>query len=269
MIALAVYQEKRWPRARWPPCVPYLNFTVLKEYQEKLGPRAKWTKYVLYLDLKARSKRHERHWPRDQWPKSVQYRDFFARDAFYEKHFPRKNRAEGVPYLNFVALAECVKERDAGLAKVALTSGLEMPPSQSVSWHTSRLAFMQREAPICIPPKPQYDDRFHVELFKKRQDDAEYESKSAKNDAEIKALKPFIIQFDRVNLLVEQSRRDLRSVTVKQWQNAVDGTDILDTSIEAAQYMEFSRRIEVGEINVGAEGDTLVKMFENMRREWC
>jgi hypothetical protein len=96
MIVLAVYQEKRCPRAHWSPSVPCLSFTAPKEYQEKLWPRALWPRDIPYLDLKAQAKCHEKRWPRAKWPKSV-------------------------PCLEFVALAEYVKERGAESAKVTLT----------------------------------------------------------------------------------------------------------------------------------------------------
>jgi hypothetical protein len=55
---------------------------------------------------------------------------------------------------------------------------------------------MQREEPMYPPPKPQYDDRFYVELSKRRQEDAEYETETAKGNAAIRALNHFIAQLD-------------------------------------------------------------------------
>jgi hypothetical protein len=61
----------------------------------------------------------------------------------------------------------------------------------------------------------QIDDRFRFEVFKKRQHNAEYQIEVVKGNTAIKALKHLIAQFDRVKLLVEYSRGDLRRFTVK------------------------------------------------------
>lgn len=90
-----------------------------------------------------------------------------------------------------------------------------------------------------------------------------------KNNAAVKALKHFVAQFNRAKLLVEQSRRDIRRVTVKQWQGAPEGTGILATNVQAAQHTEFSQRLEVGEIDKEVEIQNLAKMCEKVRREWC
>ncbi|CAN9339792.1 unnamed protein product [Alternaria alternata] len=117
------------------------------------------------------------------------------------------------------------------------------------------------------PLKLQYDDRFLVELFKKWHEDAEYEIEAAKNNAPINDGKHLIAQFDRVKLLLGQSGRDLRGATSKQWQDFTEGTDILATNVEVAQHMEFSQKLEAGEICEEVKAQKLVKMFENMRRE--
>ena len=70
-----------------------------------------------------------------------------------------------------------------------------------------------------------------------------------------------------MRLLLGQSRRNLRGVTPKQWQDFAEGTDILATNIEVAQHMEFSQKLEAGEICEEVEAQKLVKMSENMRRE--
>jgi hypothetical protein len=196
------------------------------------------------------------------------YQDLSARKAFFETHSPRAKSAEGVPYLDFDALAAYIKEQEAESAKVKLTLGFRAQPSQSISWHKSRLELMHRQNSISPSSEPQYDDHFHVALFKKRQQDAEYEVEAKKNEAEIEALKHVIAQFDRIKLLMEQSRRNHRIVTVKQWQDAAEGTDFLATNVEAAQHVEFSRRLEVGEIGAEVETQHLAKMFEQMRRDW-
>jgi hypothetical protein len=119
------------------------------------------------------------------------------------------------------------------------------------------------------PLKPQYDDRFLVKLFKKWHEDAEYEIEAAKNNAPINDGKHSIAQFDRVKLLLGQSLRNLRGVTSKQWQDFAEGTDILATNVEVAQHMEFSQKLEAGEICEEVEAQKLVKIFESMRRECC
>ena len=72
-----------------------------------------------------------------------------------------------------------------------------------------------------------------------------------------------------MKLLLGQSRRNLRAVTSKQWQDLAEGTDILATDVEVAQHMEFSQKLEAGEICEEAEAQKLVKIFESMRRECC
>jgi hypothetical protein len=72
-----------------------------------------------------------------------------------------------------------------------------------------------------------------------------------------------------VKLLLGQSLRNLRGVTSKQWQDFAQGTDILATNVEVAQHMEFSQKLEAGEICEEVEAQKLVKIFESMRRECC
>ena len=266
MIALANYKAKRYRQAHRPQAVPNLNLTAVRDLQEKLWPRVGWPKEDPYSNNEARVEYCEKHWPRVNLPRSVQYLDLAARLP-YGEGLPSAKWVEGVPHVDYVALAAHIGKPKAEAEKVRRTSGSGAPPSRETSCHASQ-STMSRKERMHTLPRPQFDDRFHVELFKKRQQDAKYQAEVAMNDVAIKILKQFIRQLDQVKVLLEQSRKNPRSVTVKQWQDAAEGTDILDTNLEAAQRMEFSRRLEVGEIPVGTGGQGLVKGFEKMRREW-
>lgn len=265
MIALANYKEKRYLQAHRPQPVPNFNLTAVRNLQEKLWPRVGWPKELPYSNIKARVEYCEKHWPRVNLPRSVHYLDLPERLP-YGEDLPPAKWVEGVPHVNYVALAAHIGKPNAEAEKVRRISGSGAPPLRETSWHTSQSA-MSRKEPMHTLPRPQLDDCFHVELFKKHQQDAKYQAEVAINVVAIKILKQFITQLDQVKV-VEQNRKDPCSVTVKQWQDAAEGTDILDTNLEAAQRMEFSRRLEVGEIPVGTGGQGLVKGFEKMRRGW-
>ncbi|KAI4649464.1 hypothetical protein J4E93_003784 [Alternaria ventricosa] len=266
MIALANYKEKRYRQAHRPQPVPNLNLTAVRDLREKLWPRVGWPKNDPRSNNEARVEYCEKHWSRVNLPRSVQYLDLAARLPCGEGVPPAK-WVGSVPHVDYVALAAHIGKPNAEAEKVRRRSGSGAPPSRDTGCHASQSAISRKEQMHTLP-RPQLDDRFHAELFKKRQQDAKYQAEVAMNDVAIKTLKHFIMQLDQVKALVEQSRNDPRSVTLKQWQDAAEGTDILDTNLEAAQRMELSRRLEVGEIPVGTGGQGLTKGFEKMRREW-
>jgi hypothetical protein len=61
---------------------------------------------------------------------------------------------------------------------------------------------------------------------------------------------------------------DLRDVTVQEWQEAAAGTDLLETICEAAQRMEFSRRLEAGELERPEPFWDMEVLFLELQREW-
>jgi hypothetical protein len=160
-----------------------------------------WPKEVPYLESKARDEYNKSHWPMTTWPKSMPY----PLPDSYEKRFPRAEGHEGVPFLDSVTLAAHVGNPNAESEQVGRTSGSGIAPSQVMRWRISKLSFMHRQETMYPLPGPHLNDRFLVELFKKRRQDAAYQAEVAKKDVVIMALKRFITQYEHVKLLLGQS----------------------------------------------------------------
>jgi hypothetical protein len=86
------------------------------------------------------------------------------------------------------------------------------------------------------------------------------------NEANVNALLHYNAQFDRLAALTEKSRMNLCEVSFREWQDAAAGTDLLETNVEAAQRMEFSRRLEAGEIKMPLSFSEIEKVFGELKR---
>ncbi|KAF1835937.1 hypothetical protein BDW02DRAFT_264572 [Decorospora gaudefroyi] len=269
MLALAEWQKTILPHGTWPKAVPPENFKALVAYLQKIWPREKWPKDVPYLDFKAPSQWFEKNWPRAKWPKSIPYLDFMARAQYYEERFPRAEWPDGVPYLDFKVLAEYVERQKAESPQQEqvrrLTAAVQNAPTHP-EYITHLLRAYHKKTPLPHPPPGA--EPVYVHLHEELHNRAVYKAEQEKKDEAIVALTHWPARFDQVKALIARSKVDLRSVTVKEWLEAAEGTDILTTDVEAAQRMEFSRMLEAGEVDGEMETKNLVRAYDEMRRVW-
>jgi hypothetical protein len=303
-FAYAKHTEMHNPRSEWPNDVPYGDFKARK----KQYPRAEWPKVVTYLDFKARDGYYERHHPRAEWPTSIPYLDFKTLEKYeklfpradWPPEIPYLDRVAMKPYAERIhqegvrretlrlgygaspshwgcdrslyaqAIVQQIPAQDVAQQYPAqprpeqhVVQDYSSPP-QSSQQSPTQSVYYQSPAQPAFQQHSQHHAR-HPPLANRIKAAPEAPLMS---EADINALKHWNAQFDRMHALIRKSRMDLSDVTVQEWQEAAAGTDLLGINYEAVQRMEFSRRLEAGEIERPESFWDMEVLFLELKREW-
>lgn len=182
----------------------------------------------------------------------------------FGRMFPRETWPSGVPYLNLIAL------RQYRLGQQKKRSNARKPGNHMQGKMDKQILYLSqvgnRQAPIgscgVLPESNTVPDHQRAQWLRMVQ----FEQEQARRDAEIKKLEHFLAQWALVRVLLDRSYIDLRSVTLKQWVEATEGTDIPRVSRSVAQHMEFARMLEEGEIGRDLARKNLLLAFEAIRK---
>lgn len=226
----------------------------------KVGRKFKaWRQAVrdLAVELDALQRKHcEDHAsvaPED-WDKLVKGHERKVQTIFGRK-FPRTKWPAGIPYLNMIALRQHVDIRKGGNVSKALA-----PKKVATEKLTSRKNTLTKIAPngsalTKMTTKRTSLTKTAVEKHTPAPAPS-LESKAAETSTQESPLS-VQAQILRLEREYEQSRKQLQfiikirrdptSVSFKQWQDAVQGTNVAQVDRRIAGYMELARRRAVGE----------------------
>ncbi|CAO2653599.1 Nn.00g030100.m01.CDS01 [Neocucurbitaria sp. VM-36] len=152
--------------------------------------------------------------------------------------YPRANWPANVPYLNVIALKQWQGELQEKQRKERINEIREaMREEEKKNFKVSH------ERPLTNGQQFLYQMRPNMKPSK------QYQIDMAERNAEIKKLERFLVQRQNLRVLLLRCQIDPTRVTLKEWEDATEGTDILETSKEIARFVEVARKREVSGAN--------------------
>lgn len=199
-----------------------------------------WKKQIFNLNksIKAMLDHHQKkpeEVKAEDWDQLVDGQDKKL-NVIYGKKFPRDKWPTGVPYLNMVALAKHQAAKKATTAKKPKRASPKKVEKRTTrpqrterpSLHLSKLSLRPTKAQNYAVSPSIFDDPAAVV-------------------AEIKRLEHHVEKAEKQLTFIRRSRLDPTSVSWEQWQDAIEGTDVMEYDLQIVCYVEMARRRKEGE----------------------
>lgn len=168
--------------------------------------------------------------------------------------FPRRKWPVGIPYLNMIALAQYVERSKQKSVMKTLASEKDTTKTTHRKKRLTKIApnasvMTKKATKRNTPRKPEVElhSAAPVPNSPSKVADTSLQESPRSVQAEIHRLECEYEQSKMQLSYIVKSRRDPTSVSLKQWQDAVRGTDVAQVDRRTAGYMELARRRAVGE----------------------